>query len=160
MPQFVKVKGRVATEHITKGSTGGAQISKLPVSVVNVQELQHCTKTWSDYISVAPTLMTGQAMAGPFFSWLPQLTFQLAPGAVMVECGCVARAQNTSRWHWTICLKLKFNESIFWQLNVSKICCHTLCTQIVWPSSVVWYLTLCGDVQERSAIRSFLSELE
>ena len=34
----------------------------------------------------------------------------------MVECGCVARAQNTSRWHWTICLKLKFNESIFWQL--------------------------------------------
>ena len=30
MPQFVKVKGRVATEHITIGSTGGAQISKLP----------------------------------------------------------------------------------------------------------------------------------
>ena len=51
------------------------------------------------------------------FSWLPQLTFRLAPGAVMVECGCVARAQNTSRWHWTICLKLKFNESIFWQLH-------------------------------------------
>ena len=36
MPQFVKVKGRVATEHTTKGSTGGAQFSKLPVPVVNV----------------------------------------------------------------------------------------------------------------------------
>ena len=75
MPQFVKVKGRVATEYITIGSTGGAQISKLPVPVVNVQEPQHCTKTWSDYISVAPTLMTGQAMAGPFLADFPNLRF-------------------------------------------------------------------------------------
>ena len=69
-------------------------------------------------------------MAGPFFSWLPQLTFRLAPGAVMVECGYVARAQNTSRWHWTICLKLKFNESIFWQLHkyFQKMLPHALHT--------------------------------